>query len=273
MYFNFLVKNQPRILMIDSGIGGLSLYRYIERLFPNALYTYLIDNEVFPYGNKHDSFIVQRIIKLIYSVERKQKIDMIILACNTASVTSLKIIKKIFSYPIIGTIPNIKAAEKFTQNNLIGLLATNTTINSKYINKIKKNINQKNKILTLNVSKLVEIAENKFHGLNISILEIRNFFNPWLKKEKIPDVIILGCTHLKFLINEFKLIFPKGTLFIDSYENTAKKVISVMKKIKKSKEKKILINKLYYSMCTLKVLNLSVILKDFNFLCLENLKI
>jgi len=92
---------------------------------------------------------------------KKNTIMMIILACNTITVTSLITLKNYFNLPIIGIIPDINKATKITQNNIIGLLGTQITINHYCVNNLIASCSSKYNIQVLNSNQLVKISEKK----------------------------------------------------------------------------------------------------------------
>ncbi|XBC44338.1 MAG: glutamate racemase [Buchnera aphidicola (Schlechtendalia peitan)] len=214
---NNLKKNiEHNVLIFDSGLGGLSIYKRMKHRFPNINYIYICDNEAFPYGEKKESFIVQRCLKIFNKVSNKINITLAILACNTASVTSLLILQKKFSFPIIGITPNIKKAIQKTKNKIIGLLATKTTIQNKNIQNLIFSLHSEIIIKTLYNKELVIIAEKKLKKNINPIKKIKKILKPWIVSSNIPDTIILGCTHFNFLKHEIKSLFLNRMNMINS---------------------------------------------------------
>ncbi|XBC43292.1 MAG: glutamate racemase [Buchnera aphidicola (Meitanaphis flavogallis)] len=217
------------VLIFDSGLGGLSIYQKIKNCFPNVNYIYACDNNAFPYGEKKELFIIKRCSKIINIISKNIDITAVILACNTASITSLLTLKNNFHFPIIGIIPNIEKSVKVTKNKIIGLLATKTTI---------RHCNIQNKILsyypsitikTLYNKELVVMAEKKLKYNFLEIKNIKNILQPWLITPQIPDTIILGCTHFHFLKNEIKSLFFKNVKVIDSNIVIPPKLYKILK--------------------------------------------
>ncbi len=228
------MNKKKKIIIIDSGIGGLYIYKNIN--FYKNNYIYVMDNYGFPYGNKNYLYILNRILNIINYLKKIYKIILLIIACNTASIITYKYIKKKFKFPIIGTFPNIKKSIKKTKNNLILLLGTYITINSSYINNIIINIKKK-KIIKIYSSKLVKISEKKIKfNKKINTNIIKNIIFLKLKK-KNPDTIIIGCTHFGFIKKELKKIFLKKITFIDNIKEIKKKIIKY-KNLTNNKNKK-----------------------------------
>lgn len=209
------------MLIFDSGVGGLSVLKTIKIVLPHIHYIYFLDNEVFPYGNKTKYFITQRVITVIKKIKKLYPINIVVIACNTVSTVSLSFLKKTLDLPIIGIFPDIKTAEKITKNNIIGLIATKTTIHSEYIQKLiyKKSCNNTIKIISTN--QLALIAEKKIRKIIFSKKDLQNIFKPWNNLLIKPDTIILGCTHFAFLKKEIKdtLHIKSSINFVDSRKN------------------------------------------------------
>lgn len=209
---------KKNIVIFDSGIGGLSIYKKIYKIFPHMNYIYVFDNYGFPYGNKKDIFVIKRIILIIKSIIKIKKVLTCIIACNTASIIALSILRKKFKFPIFGIFPAIKFASKLTKNRIIGLLATENTNKHNLTNNLIKKFANNCKIMKINASGLVKLVEKKIKKQsNIPTKKIKNFLNPFFKNFKnIPDTIILGCTHFYHIKKEIKMICPNNINIIDS---------------------------------------------------------
>ncbi|KES14480.1 Glutamate racemase, partial [Gilliamella apicola SCGC AB-598-I20] len=127
-----IVKKSPTVLVFDSGIGGLSIYNEIHNKIPHLHYIYAFDNEMFPYGDKSSEFLIKRVSQIIDTIIKTYSIDLVVIACNTASTFCLPSLRSKFSFPIVGVVPAIKPASKVTKNKCIGLLATKATIQRAY---------------------------------------------------------------------------------------------------------------------------------------------
>ncbi|WMY94835.1 MAG: glutamate racemase [Arsenophonus sp.] len=243
----------PTILILDSGVGGLSVYYAVKQLLPDVNYIYVLDNEAFPYGNKKMEFVTARLTALLHKIQKEVFFSMAILACNTASTVSLLILRNSFSFPIIGVVPAIKPAIQLTRNGIIGLLATKLTVNGVYTKNLVKKFAKNVSVNMIASSKLVQLAEKKIHGDNISKKRLMIILKPWLQMKQPPDTIILGCTHFPFLLKEFKRIFLEGTVIIDSSAAIARRAFFLMnnqKKFIKDQKKILLIKNKNIAYCT-----------------------
>lgn len=207
----------PTVLVFDSGVGGLSVYREIREKLPEAHYIYVFDNEAFPYGEKSQEFIIDRVVRIISAVAEKHDLATIVIACNTASTVSLPALRAKFTeIPIVGVVPAIKPAAKLTCNGVVGLLATRATVKRPYTHELIERFATDCKVHSLGSAELVELAERKLHGESISLDELRKILTPWLKMKEPPDTVVLGCTHFPLLADELLSVLPDGTRIIDS---------------------------------------------------------
>lgn len=205
----------PTILLFDSGVGGLSIYEKVQQLLPEAYYLYVFDNECFPYGEKAEQFIRDRVVSIVGTIWRLHKLDLIIIACNTASIISLSVLRQRFPVTIIGVVPAIKQAAKLTSNGRIGILATNLTMHSGYTSELIRKFARNCHILPLASSELVCLAEAKLLGEPVPLPRLHTILRKWLIAEIPPDTVVLGCTHFQFLKQELQAVLPKGTILVD----------------------------------------------------------
>lgn len=216
---------RPTILVFDSGVGGLSVYREVKKLLPNAHYIYVFDNEAFPYGEKSEEFIINRVYQIVNVVAKQQPLTLVIIACNTASTVSLPNLRAHFSFPVVGVVPAIKPATKLTRNGIVGLLATKGTVNREYTKELIERFATDCKVISLGSADLVQLAERKLHGEQIPLTEVANAVKPWLRMPEPPDTVILGCTHFPLLIEELEQVLADGTRFIDSGAAIARRTV------------------------------------------------
>ncbi|WP_413736595.1 glutamate racemase [Sodalis sp. RH21] len=215
--------NRPTILIFDSGVGGLSIYDEVRQLLPDPHYIYVFDNEAFPYGEKPEDFIVERVLAIVAAVQRQHVLDMVIVACNTASTISLPSLRERFNCPIVGVVPAIKPAAKLTRNGIVGLLATRGTVHRSYTHDLIAKFAADCHIITLGSAELVVLAEAKLHGETIELSLLQKILRPWLRLPEPPDTVVLGCTHFPLLADELKAVLPDGTRLVDSGSAIAKR--------------------------------------------------
>src|SRR3989344_5779844 len=120
------------IILLDSGVGGFSVYKPAKELLPNEDFIYIADKKYFPYGDQPAKIVQERVFSIAqWAIENKAK--MFVLACNTATVTAVKKLRKKYSsIPVIGMVPVIKTCVEQTKNGKIGVICTPRTARSAY---------------------------------------------------------------------------------------------------------------------------------------------
>ncbi len=217
--------SRPTILVFDSGVGGLSVYREVRKLLPDLHYIYAFDNEAFPYGEKSESFIIDRVTRIVEAIQKKHPLTIAIIACNTASTVSLPPLRQKFNFPIVGVVPAIKPATKLTRNGIVGLLATKGTVTRAYTKELIARFATECRVESLGSSELVELAESKLQGNPIPLEAIARAVKPWLRMPEPPDTVVLGCTHFPLIVEELAQVLPSGTRFIDSGAAIARRTV------------------------------------------------
>lgn len=207
---------RPTVLVFDSGVGGLSVYNEVRQLLPNLHYIYAFDNVAFPYGEKSEEFIVERVVDIVGAVHQQYPLAMAIIACNTASTVSLPALREKFDFPVVGVVPAIKPAARLTANGVVGLLATRGTVRRPYTHELISRFATACHIEMLGSAELVQLAEEKLHGAEVPLDELRKILRPWLRMPEPPDTVVLGCTHFPLLADELVRVLPEGTRLVDS---------------------------------------------------------
>jgi len=219
-----------RVLIFDSGVGGLSVYEQIIKLNPSIKCNYLFDNAYFPYGELAHDKLVKRLIQLISDFIKLHPVDLIVIACNSASTVALEALRLHFSLPIVGVVPAIKPATQLTRNNVIGLLATPGTIEREYTNHLIEQFAADKTVLRIGSTSLVQLAEDKLVGKNVTKQSLQKILAPWLlEQNKMPDTLVLGCTHFPLLKEEIAACFDKKICLVDSGEAIASRVKQLLK--------------------------------------------
>lgn len=218
-------NTRPTVLVFDSGVGGLSVYDEVRQLLPDLHYIYAFDNVAFPYGDKSEEFIVERVVEIVTAVQERYPLALAIIACNTASTVSLPALREKFAFPVVGVVPAIKPAARLTTNGVVGLLATRGTVRRPYTHELVARFASECKIEMLGSAELVELAEAKLHGHPVDLEELRKILRPWLRMKEPPDTVVLGCTHFPLLEEELLEVLPEGTRLIDSGAAIARRTV------------------------------------------------
>lgn len=220
----------PRILVFDSGVGGLSIVHEIQKKLPAIPLIYASDNAFFPYGTKGEAELIARVDVVFHKLTETYPVDIIVVACNTASTLALPHIRSHFSQPIVGVVPAIKPAAVLSKSKVIGLLATPATVARPYTHNLIREHAPDAEIISIGSSELVQIAEQKLRGEHISAAQLKPILQPFFDHPhgNDMDALVLACTHFPLLRDELAAQFPSHVQLIDSGEAIARRVVSLL---------------------------------------------
>ncbi len=215
--------------IFDSGVGGTSIWKEINKQMPYESCIYLADSINAPYGEKSPSEILDLSIKnseLLIA----QNCKIIVVACNTATTNAIDYLRQNYPVPFIGIEPAIKPAALNSKSKKVGVLATRGTLTSALFHSTSQNHAAGIEIIERQGKGLVELIEKgdlKSNALKTLLIE---FVQPML--DKGIDYLVLGCTHYPYLIPILKELLPEDVLIIDSGEAVARQTMAILKKQK-----------------------------------------
>lgn len=218
---SFAKEHSGKVLVFDSGVGGLTIARTIRKILDVDI-VYASDNAAFPYGTKTETLLIQRIKTVLTAIQAKAEANIIVIACNTASTVALPALREHFTVPIIGVVPAIKPAAQLSQNKMIGLLATPGTISRRYTHELLENFASHCNVIPIGSSELVHIAEDKLAGKPVDIEQLSNIVKPF--QEASLDTVVLACTHFPLLRDELQSLLPNIKYWVDSGDAIARRV-------------------------------------------------
>lgn len=215
-------------MVFDSGIGGTTVLEHIQQSIPHAQYSYFMDNALLPYGAQSQQTIIHRLCGLIQFIKDESlNVDLIVIACNTASTSALSSVRQITDIPIVGVVPAIKPAAQITQSKHIGLLATPATVSSPYTDALIKEHASSITTSLYSSVELVTLAETFFFTQYLDIEKLHAELNR-LNINKDIDVLVLGCTHFPILAKPISDYFNTQVQLLDSGAAIAKRVRSLL---------------------------------------------
>ena len=186
---------------------------------------YLGDTANFPYGEKSTDEICSCVTELCEKIISRFSPKVIVLACNTMSVTALSVLRSKFDVPFIGTVPAIKLASSITKNKRIGLLATRRSVSESYTLKLIKDFASDCQVFSRGDGELISFIEHNLTTATeeeklIAVKPAVDFF-----KENDADTIILGCTHFIHFAPEIQKVAGEKISVIDSREGVVKQAL------------------------------------------------
>ena len=194
-------------LMIDSGVGGLSVLALARLELPEENFIFFADAANAPYGDKQPEEIIGLVYDLLQD-QSKHPLKAILIACNTATSAAAAELRKELPIPVIGMEPALKPAVLNTEGQVI-VMATSLTIREEKFRKLLAQYGAGRDIIPLPCPGLMQIVEKDPQGKEAEEY-LRQVLEPY---EKTAEAVVLGCTHYVFLRPLLRKIYPEIRLF------------------------------------------------------------
>lgn len=214
--------NTRPIGIFDSGLGGLTILKALSRALPKEKLIYFGDTVNMPYGSKSKKAVTRYSSDIAHFLE-KQRVKLIIVACNTASALALPQLQKKLSVPIIGVIePGAQAAAKRTRNGKVAVIATEATVHSQAYPRALKHLNPALRTFQQACPIFAPLIEEGWTHKAAGQLIIADYLKS--VKKSGCDTVILGCTHYPVIKNLIAKQLGKHVSLVDSADVLAAEV-------------------------------------------------
>lgn len=217
------------MLLVDSGLGGLTVLAACRAQMPGLSPVFLADNAGFPYGRLADHVIVDRVVSLVTSALAEWPAEAVVVACNTASTLVLEPLRERLSIPVVGVVPPVKPAALLSTSRAIGLLATPGTVGRAYVDRLIEDFAADCTVVRVGAPDLAAMAEASMLGEAPDVEEITRILAPFFGPAAPPvDAVALGCTHYPLLLPALKAAAPEGTRWLDPAPAVARRLAEVL---------------------------------------------
>ena len=203
-----------RVLVFDSGIGGVGIARGIRRLLPGAALAYLMDDAGFPYGGRSDAALLDRVCGVVAAGVARLRPDMVVVACNTASTVALAALRAAHGVPFVGCVPPVKSAAAASRTKVIGVLATPATVRGSYLRDLSARVAPECRVVVHGAAGLAALAEARFAGAAVRAADVYAEV-AGLSGQLELDAVALGCTHYAVLLPELRACLPAHVAWFD----------------------------------------------------------
>lgn len=229
--------NPISIAFYDSGVGGLPYLKACQALVPGARYSYLADNAHFPLGQRRAEEICAVVVRLVTSLATKQGADIVVISCNTASVTALSELRRVLPHiSFVGTVPAIKPAALESKTRRIALIATRRTIEDEYTDTLIREHAKNCQVVRVAAPEWVDFVELRLR--ESSDEQVREFVRPVVADllSKGCDRIVLACTHFVYLSKAISEVAGDKAELVDSTSGVAHRVADIAARIGKAQD-------------------------------------
>src|SRR5271154_3346593 len=220
---------REKILLFDSGLGGLTVYREVAAARPYVDFVYVADDAGFPYGGLPESTLVTRVVALMGEIIAAERPDLIVIACNTASTIVLPDLRKNFSLPFVGTVPAIKPACAASVTRRVSVLGTEATIAREYTRALIRDYAQDCEVTLIGSKALAAYAEAELAGAPASDEALRAEIAACFRDDgRRTDTVVLACTHYPLLLARLRGLAPWPVNFLDPAPAIARRVTELL---------------------------------------------
>jgi glutamate racemase len=224
------VTARPTILVLDSGLGGLTVFCEVLKARPDARYVYVADDACFPYGPRAEAALIERVSSIIDELIADHQPDLVVLACNTASTIVLPHLRARFALPFVGTVPAIKPACAASRSKRVSVLGTDATVAREYTQALIRDFAKGCEITLVGSARLASIAEAALRAEPVDEGVIAAEIAPCFVTDgtKRTDTIVLACTHYPLLTDRFARLAPWRVDWIDPAPAIARRVVDLI---------------------------------------------
>ena len=223
------MRSPPSILVFDSGLGGLTVLREIERARPDAALVYVADDAFFPYGAQEEAALVTRVAALIGTLIADHTPDLVVIACNTASTLVLPQLRERYAVPFVGTVPAIKPACAASRSKRVSVLGTQATVRREYTRALIRDFANGSDVKLVGSARLAGFAEAELDGAPVADDLIAQEIAPCFVDAdgRRTDTVVLACTHYPLLLERLERLAPWPVTFVDPAPAIARRVVDL----------------------------------------------
>ena len=213
--------------VFDSGLGGLTVLTYLEKILPNESFIYFGDTAHVPYGTKSAETVTQY-SRYILDFFLQHKTKAVVIACNTASAVAFRHLQNTYDIPLFDVVsPSVEYSINITKTRKIGVIGTYSTIHSKAYTEMFKKFGSNCKIYEVPCPLFVPIIEEGWSDSSVAKkvvkIYLQDFFNCNI------DTLILGCTHYSIMANTIQDVLSDNIQLVYSGDTVGYKLLEFLK--------------------------------------------
>lgn len=211
---------EDRILVFDSGVGGISVLRQLRKLMPSERFLYFGDCANAPYGTRTTDEVRALTLTATDALTARYPIKAIVVACNTATAAAIDTLREKYADRIvIGIEPALKLAADRHPSGRIGVMATDVTLREEKFDHLAHRFDESCDVQKIPAPGLVERIEAGRGDSEETKRFLRELLAPYIGK---LDALVLGCTHYPFVKHNIQAILGKKTEVVHGGEGTAR---------------------------------------------------
>ena len=220
------LSNNAPIGVFDSGLGGLTVWREVRRALPTESLVYLGDGKNCPYGSRPRPQVERLADEAVASLVA-EGCKLVVVACNTATAAAIDFLREKYApMPIVGMEPAVKPACLATRSGVVGVLATERSLDGELFRRTAARYGSGIEVLTYPGTGFVELVEGNREDTPEAEAAVRAAVEPMLARG--ADQIVLGCTHYPFLTPVMERIVDGRAAIVDPSPAVARRVVQLL---------------------------------------------
>ncbi len=225
-------RRAARVLVFDSGLGGLTVLREVAEAVPGCAISYLADDAVFPYGRLVEDVLVARVETVLAEAIAREVPDVVVIACNTASTAVLGPLRARWpGIAFVGTVPAVKPAAALSRSGLVSVLATPGTVARDYTRDLVLRFAGGCAVTLVGAPRLAALTEAALRGEAVDAAAVAAEIAPAFVEQdgRRTDAVVLACTHYPLLLDRFAVLAPWAVTWVDPAPAIARRVAQVLR--------------------------------------------
>lgn len=208
-----------KVGIFDSGVGGITVLKKAIEVLPEVDYIYYADNLHVPYGTKPKEEVfgyVKEVVEFLIS----EGVEVIVIACNTATCIAVQELRVQYDLPIIGMEPAVKLALDDNEAGKIIVTATPLALKTEKYQRLVASVDKSHRAVSLPLPELVTFAEER----EFDEKKLTAYFEEKLSHYDLNEFsgLVLGCTHFVYFRKYLERILPLHIKIYDGNEGTVR---------------------------------------------------
>ena len=216
------MEQKEYIAVFDSGVGGVSVLRQLQKLMPREHYIYYGDCANAPYGSRPTEEVRRLTLAVAGKLLTEYPVKALVVACNTATAAAIETLRA--AYPdriIVGIEPALKLAADRYPGGRIGVMATEVTLREEKFDHLLHRFPTcvVTKIPAPGLVELIEAGQTESAEMDALLHKLLDDYVGKL------DALVLGCTHYPFAAKAIQKVVGEKCVLLDGGEGTARETM------------------------------------------------
>ncbi|MDP3798414.1 MAG: glutamate racemase [Polaromonas sp.] len=216
--------NSRPIGVFDSGVGGLSVLGALRAELPAEDFIYLADAGFAPYGERGDSYVIERTRTVVQRLVQEDRVKALVIACNTATAAAIHLVRAEYpQLPLVGVEPALKPAVALSKTRRVGVIGTRGTLASAKVRTLHDSLKDQAEFVFQPCDGLADAIQND-DTAQIATLCARyiEVLGPFGTQSGQIDTLVLGCTHYPFAQHVLQALVGETVQLIETGEPIAR---------------------------------------------------